>query len=309
MRGNILLITQDIEEALNKYKEYTSSTGLYARIDILPPEKNAGSFRYRVVAYDEPCNLKLYCDATHTDLRALAKMYLKIVKLKVATQASLKFVQSDAIRVALQEAIKEKYYLRKAFEEIVQRHPIYDWCRRVKAGKGTLGPVDALMLLGFIDPHECNTGGRAKKFWGLTPEGKKVSGIKTVGKPELKGVAYMIVKRIIMGMDSYYYPLYQAKKQYLLSRYPEKIAVNVGNKIVEYDRGKKGYEAVINGKAMFWLMQLVVSNAQQIIREAERLSVPRHHPHIDPKPSESAVPSDEILEAVKSGKHIYNNKG
>jgi len=301
MIGKPLIISNDFEEAWKKYKDYIEKTGLYARVDTIMTEDGP---RYRVLAYNEKCNLKRYCNATHMDLRALARTYMRVTKLKVATERMMNFIESETIRVALEEAIREKTGLKKAFAELVERHPVYEWCQRIRAGRaGRMGAVDALMFLGWIDIHEANTAGRAKSIWGLTPEGKKVSGRKFKGRPELKGIAYMMAKRVIMAKDPYYYPLYQAKKEYLLNKYPEKVVVKTKNGPMEFKKGEKGYAAVINGKAMFWLMQLLVSNAQQVIREAEGYIVPKHHPHIEPKPSEDAVPSEEILRAVREGRH------
>jgi len=302
LRGRVLVLTTDQEEAWQTYRKYVHETGLYARVDILPPEKGSSKNVLRVVAYDEPCRLNEYCDATHMDLRLLAKTYMRVSKLRVATSRLVKFVESDTVRAALEEATREKAALKRVFKEVVQRHPIYRWCQNVSAGRGgTLGAVDALMFLGWIDPHECNTGGRAKAFWGLTPEGKLTANRKAKGRPELKGVAYMITKRVIMGKDSYYYPLYQAKREWFETKYPEKIVVERGGKTHVFENGKPGYRAVINGKAMFWLMQLLVSNAQQVIRETEGLEVPKHHPHIEPKPAPNAVPDEDILDAVRNG--------
>jgi len=301
MRGKVLIVSYDPKEAWQSYRRYVSETGNYARVDILPPEKGMSGYRYAVVAYDEPCKLSKYCKATHMDLRALAKTYMRVSKLKVATSRLIEFVESDAIREALEEAIREKAALKKAFEKIVQRHPVYEWCRRIKAGKGALSAVDALMFLGWIDPHECNTGGRAKAYWGLVPTAKLTPNQSARARIELKGIAYMIAKRVIMGKDSYYYPLYQAKRAYLLNKYPEKVVVERGGKTFTFEKGKPGYNAVINGKAMFWLMQLLVSNAQQVIREAEGLKVPKHRNHINPKPSPDAFPSSRILDAIRTG--------
>jgi len=300
--GRVLLETRDAEKAWQAYRKYVVETGNYARVDVLPPERGSSGFRYAVVAYDEPCRLDRYMPGiTHMDLRALAKTYLRVTKLKMEAERLAGFVESETVRAILEKSAEEKGALKREIEALVSRHPVYQWCRRIKSGRGRMGAVDALMFLGFIDPHECTSGGRAKKYWGLTPEGRRRAGRKAAGKPELKGVAYMMASRIVMAKDEYYYPFYQAKREYLLSKYPERIPVDLGGRVVEFERGKPGYMAVINGKALFWLMGLIVSHAQQVIREAEGYEVPKHSFHIPPKPDEYAEPPEELLEAVRRG--------
>ncbi|MEM4546127.1 MAG: glycosyltransferase family 2 protein [Nitrososphaerota archaeon] len=57
----------------------------------------------------------------------------------------------------------------------------------------------------------------------------------------------------------------------------------------------------VEAKARNWLSSLLISNAQQIIREAEGYSVPKHRFHIEPKPSSDATADPVIIDAIKKG--------
>lgn len=309
--GKIVVVaTDDFREALEAYRKYIAETGKYARIVHQKPEKKEVR-KYVVYGYDEECRLNKYIKATHMDLTNLAKHYLTLTKMKVATERLVGTTFSDTIRMALEESIKEKEYLKKSLQ-MLEPHPIYKWCTSIRAGKGTLGVVDALMFLGFIDPHEATTGAKAKAFWGLTPQAKLEASKRVSARIELKGIAYMIAKRVIMGKDPYYYTLYNAKRRFLMDKYPEKLTFTRGNKVVTYEKGKPGYAAGINNKAMFWLMQLLVSHAQEIIRTAEEYDVPKHYYHIPPKPFDiDAEPEPELIEIVEKGlsKIVERNSG
>lgn len=295
-----IIVSNDFREVLEAYRSYVSETGKYARIVFLRPEKKE-SRKYAVYGYDEVCRLNKYVRATHTDLANLAKHYLLLTRMKVATERLAKLTVSDTVRTALEESMREKESLKKSLE-MLKPHPVYAWCTNVKAGKGTLGVVDALMLLGFIDPHEATTGAKAKSYWGLTPEAKLEASKKIRSRIPLKGIAYMMARRVIMGKDPYYYPLFEAKRRFLQSKYPDKITFTRGDKAITYEKGKPGYAAGITNKALFWLMQLLVSHAHEIIRTAEGYEVPKHRYHIPPKPLDlDATPSPEILEIPEKG--------
>lgn len=302
MIGKPIIVTYDVEEAWNAYKDYVAKTGFYARVDKLPPDKGETGIKYVVYGYDEPCHLdRIIPKTTHSDLREMAKHYLRLVKLKVASSHMIKWIESDVIRNAIKESLEEKAHMKRFFASIVEKHPIYEWCRRIRAGKATLGAVDALMFLGFIDPHEAQTGGRAKAYWGITPMGKLTKGMRAKGVTICKGIIYNITTRVLMGKDPYYVPYKEAKKEFLLAKYPESITVERGGKMVTFKKGEPGYMATIEAKARNWLSSLLISNAQQIIREAEGYSVPKHRFHIEPKPSHDATADPKIIDAIKKG--------
>jgi hypothetical protein len=294
----LLCATEDRSEALDAYRKYVESKGLYARIvrrtvlyariegQALP----SGSVIYEVYGYDEECRLGKYVPGmTHDGLRVLASAYLNTTKLRAALDLMSDHPSAPEVVYSIIEDIaKDKKRMLERAEDIVENHPVYRWCKMVSAGRGSLGAQMALMFLGFIDPHEADSGGKAKAYWGLTEASKLRSGKKAVGNPRLKGVAIFAASRVIMGKDSYYYPLYQAKK--------------------EYYRNVRGI-SFAHSKAQFWLAALLVSHAQQIIREAEGYQVPHHRMHIPPKSSPDEVPPEWLLEALRKGEIVERYKG
>jgi hypothetical protein len=294
----VLGIFKDVSEAFDAYRKYVESTGLYARIvrrtvlsariegQTLP----SGSVIYEVYGYDEECRLGKYVPGmTHDGFRMLASAYLNTTKLRAALELMSEYPSApEVVHSIIMDIAKDKKRILERAEDIVKNHPVYRWCKMVSAGRGSLGAQMSLMFLGFIDPHEADTGGKAKAFWGLTEAGKLRSGKKAAGNPRLKGVAIYAASRVIMGKDSYYYPLYQAKKEYYRS---------VRN--ISY----------AHSKAQFWLAALLVSHAHQIIREAEGYQVPHHRMHIPPKSSPDEIPPEWLLEALRKGEIVERHKG
>jgi hypothetical protein len=289
----LLCATKDRSEALDAYRKYVESTGLYARIarrtvpsahveGQAPP---SGSVIYEVYGYDEECRLNKYIPGvTHDGLRMLANAYMNTTKLRAALDLMSEHPSaSEVVHSIIEDIAKDKRRILERAEAVVENHPVYRWCKMVSAGRGSLGAQMALMFLGFIDPHEADTGGKAKAFWGLTEASKLRSGKKAVGNPRLKGVAMFAAARVIMGKDSYYAPLYQAKKEYYR---------NVRD--ISY----------AHSKAQFWLAALLVSHAHQIIREAEGYQVPYHRMHIPPKSSPDETPPEWLLEALRKGEIV-----
>ena len=281
MSKQILGIFTDLDEAIAACKKYTDTTGLYSRV-VMQIVKG-GSRSYVAYGYDEACRLNGYVpDITHTGLRILASAYLNATKLRVLLDAMARHPSAPPIVVEMEkEAMTEKKRITERVKDLISRHPIYRWCDIISAGRGgSLGESSALLFLGFIDPHEATTSGKAKKYWGFTPEGKLRSGAKSSFKPRLKGVGYFTAERIVMGRDSYYRPLFDAKKEYYTSK------------------GVTG----AHRKAIYWLAALLVSHAQQIMREAEGYEVPHHRMHIPPKSRPDRTPDEQILEALRNGK-------
>jgi hypothetical protein len=214
----------------------------------------------------------------------LASAYMNATKLRAALDLMSEHPSApEVVHSIIDDIAKDKRRILQRAEAIVENHPVYNWCKMVSAGWGSLGAQFALITLGFIDPHEADTGGKAKAYWGLTEAGKRRSGKKGVGNPRLKGVAIFAAQRVIAGKDCYYFPLYQAKKEYY---------ANVRN--ISY----------AHTKARFWLAALLVSHAQQIIREAEGYQVPRHRMHIPPKSSPDEAPPEWLLEVLRKGEII-----
>ena len=289
---------KNASEAYDAYRKYVESTGLYARIvrrtvlyaRVEGQALSPGSVIYEVYGYDEECRLDKYVPGmTHDGLRMLASAYLNTTKLRAALDLMSEHPSApEVVHAIIDDIAKDKKRILERAEAIVENHPVYKWCKMVSAGRGSLGAQMALMFLGFIDPHEADTGGKAKAFWGLTEASKLRSGKKAVGNPRLKGVAIFAASRVIMGRDSYYYPLYQAKKEY-----------HANVRKVNYP----------HSKAQFWLAALLVSHAQQIIREAEGYQVPYHRMHIPPKSSPDEAPPEWLLEALRKGEIVQRHEG
>jgi len=88
--------------------------------------------------------------------------------------------------------LMEDYYLTLKEEEknllarITERlkgHPLYEWTTIVKG----MGPVAALVYLGFLDAHKADTAGKARAYVGATPGKGLKSGQKVRFNPLAKG--------------------------------------------------------------------------------------------------------------------------
>ncbi|MEM2233733.1 MAG: hypothetical protein QXP81_09380 [Nitrososphaerota archaeon] len=275
MIGKPILVTTNLSEAIQAMQEYTLKTGMYVKVETRQPTKGSSGPTYIVLAYDERCNLRAYVDATHQDLHVLAKAYLKMVQLGQTLQAATKLVMSYNAAKLLEELTLEKRAVKKMVVELIGKHPIYPFVKSVSG----LGDIDALILIGNIDPHECVSTGRAKAIWGFVPKGPTWK-----GRPYLKGYGFFMAQRVVM------------------KKYRDEIVFTYNGTVVRrYRRGQPGYAAAITSKSIFWLAALLVSHAAEIIRKAEFYEIPQHHPHIPPKPSPDAVPSEEILHMVREG--------
>jgi len=279
MAKKVLGTSGDLETAIKLCREYEESTGLYARV--VSQTVQGANKTYVAYGYDEECRLSRHIQGiSHTGLRILAASYLASTKLRAQLEAISKNPSAPpVVHEMSREVLREKKSSLQKISDIISRHPIYHWCRIVSAGRGSLGDAAAIVFLGYIDPHEAITAGKAKKYWGFFPGGKLRSGVRSAFNPQLKGIGFFAASRVVMGRDSYYRPLFDAKKEYYAS---------------------KGYMSPHN-KALFWLAALLVSNAQQIIRESEGYSVPRHRMHIDPKQSADQTPDERVLEALRRG--------
>jgi hypothetical protein len=272
---------EDEAEALRACQQYTESTGLYARV-VTQTVPN-GSVVHVAYGYNEPCRLGNYIpNMTHAGLRILARSYLNATALKQSlTMMARKPTAPDIVRSIVNDVAEDKGRILARAEAIIQNHPVYKWCSIISAGRGgSLGASAALLFLGFIDPHEANTAGKARKYWGLSPEGKLRSGTKASFNPWLKGAAFFMAQRVIMGRDSYYHPLYLAKKEY-------------------YASVRKIPHA--HSKATFWLASLLVSHAHEIIRKSEGLEVFLHRGHIYPKVEPGQEPPERLLDFLRKG--------
>jgi hypothetical protein len=102
---------------------------------------------------------------THDGLRLLARAYLNATKLRTALNLMSKHPSApQVVHSIISDIAKDKKRIFERAEAIVENHPVYKWCRMISAGRGSLGAQMALMFLGFIDPHEADTRGKAKAY-------------------------------------------------------------------------------------------------------------------------------------------------
>ena len=277
----VLGVFEDPEDALEAWRKYVSETGYYAAIRSRPAPKG-GKRTYEVWAYDERCLLRRYIDASHHELRELAKHYLRTTKIAQSMRLALRSLPHGLIYDVLESSLSEKQALIKRIEPLIEPHPIYRWCKVVRAGRGSLGASTALIFLGFIDPHEATTAGKVWAFWGLSPAGKRRRGERAKGRFDLKGVAVFAATRVVMGRDPYYRPYWEAKRSYYLD-------------VKGFGRKKAA------DKATFWLAKLLASHAWEIYRKSENLPVNPHRLYIAPKEHEDQEAEPEIVKKLARG--------
>lgn len=189
---------------------------------------------------------------------------------------------------------------------------VWEWCLKVRG----LAEVAGLTFLGYIDPYEASTVGKAWAYLGLAPGLKMVSGKKGNWNPEAKGrFIGVLVRNVILQKDPYYYPWYVKRKEYLAERCdlnlgtPFKLALEDPKLCPNYkacmermrgraervgDEAKKvpACKAHLDGNARIWLGKLLVEHSWRLMRESEGLPVPPlyaikwlgHEQYIPPKP-------------------------
>jgi len=230
------------------------------------------------------CYLEQHHGVSHQDLRAMAKQYLILQKKRQAMKQSTDRNPSrigEWLEARLTDLKRE---LVERFVEALEGHPILEWTSIVRG----LGPTAALIYAGFIDPHVAESPAKVYAFWGFTPEGKRRAGQKVKGNPDLKRNGWFFAKSVIMKRDCYYYPIFNSKKRYYLSR--EDIA------------SRKGARAVADRKATYWLAKILLAHAWEKMREGCLLPGCRHkRPYIPPKPDRDAEPPQALLEIILKG--------
>jgi hypothetical protein len=246
---------------------------------------------YVAIPTNDTCVLPAFFNSPtmhHYELRGMGKLALVLKREKMSLQKLRdNYPFEQWINDALKEAINSRKSLLETIFKPVTAHPVAGWAMSVRG----LGMHDALLFLGFIDPHICTTSGKACAYWNLAgPASRRRSGRKTTGPPILRGEAFFMAQRIWMRGDPYYKPLADAKREYYLSKLPED----------EKGRRKHAYN-----RALLWLAHLLVSHAWEKHRKFEKLPLHPHANYIPPKPDEDAEFTDEkILNALKAGQRI-----
>jgi hypothetical protein len=251
--------------------------------------------------------------------RYLARAYLDMQHLRIACEARLRKMDPktpEAVKRIMEDyymALKdeEKQFLKQVAEQL-KNHPLWEWCERVKG----LGQVACLTFLGFINPYEADTAGKAKAYFGLIPGVRLKSGEKANVNLEAKGRIWLVTRNVIMQRDDYYYPLYEQKKNYYLNserqvfmdgkwvKWPPFKEIIANPKLCpKFDECAKKLEAKaerlgrkpkpppcrlhVDSMAKRWLAALLVSHAAMLMRQAEGLDVTNYLAHrgfIPPKP-------------------------
>ena len=221
---------------------------------------------------------------------------------------------------------------------MIEDQPLWNWCSVVSG----LGHVAALTFHSFIRTHvhvevgdtgvfqrvDINTAGKAKAYFGLVPGAQLKSGMKGGFNPLAKGrVLGVIVSGIMMARrgkgDSYYRPLFDAKKYYYRNYSQYAPALKDPKLCPKYEQCSKKYlrKAKREGRkpkkptcvghthnmAMRWLGGILVSHATQLIREGKGLDVTafkNHHPYIRPKRLKDDVPNPDLLEQIRTASHL-----
>lgn len=260
----------------------------------------------------------------------LCRTYLRLQKLRISTEGTLRHVRPGS---EIHEILShyhgliyndEKGFL-KSISPMIERQQLWEWCSIVKG----LGHVAALTVHSFIRTHvhedgrriEVNTGGKARKYFGLTPGAELRAGRRGGFNPQAKGrLLGVMVPGIIMAGDPYYRALYDTKKSYYanVSRYapalkdPE-LCPNYEACFKKYLRrakreGRKPKKPTCKGHvdnlAKRWLGGILVSHATQLIREGKGLDVSNfktHRAYVRPKAFEDDVPDPSVLEQIRAG--------
>lgn len=226
----------------------------------------------------EECLLKHQYGIGHEDLRMLGKAYLLLQRKRQASLQSLRKSGSEILEWLTDELTRLKNQIVQRAWEALQGHPLQKWVNNV-AG---LGPTALLLYSAFINPHIAGSPAKVYGYWGLNPEGKRRKDRKMRGNPKLKKNAWYLAQIVIYKKDSYYYPLFRAKREYLLTRTKT--------------------EGEATGRATYWLAKILLGNAWEKMREGCMLSGCQHkHPYIEPKPTPTATPPAELLEIIKRG--------
>jgi len=267
----------------------------------------------------------------------MARMFIGAQKRRIAIEARIRELikrfggraklipQVEDVMAALElhhrEALREEKAILKDAVEIMREHPIWNWAKIVDG----LGDRGVVFLLGYINPFIANTAGKVKAIFGLIPGARLRAGVKGIFNPEAKGkLLGIIVPNIIMAGrgkgDSYYAPIYRAKKDYILN-------IRGFKNYIEDPRTCPGYEDCMKALkrkaerlkrkakkppcrlhadsiAKRFLGEILISHATEIMREHEELSTDSfkaHHGYIPPKSYKEETPNIELIEDIRMG--------
>lgn len=267
--------------------------------------------------------------------RFLSRCYLDIQQLRTAAGARLRMLRKEkappetmAIMLAHYRHLiaEERAFLKEHAAEI-EFDPLWEWCEATKG----LGHVAALTFMGFINPEIATTAGKAKAYLGLFPGARLRSGEKAAWNPHGKGRVWFVVQNVIRARDSYYPPLYRAKKIYYMEQ--PRVELLPGGVKVKWppfqdilddpercprfedclkrlkDKAKRlGREIKklpckghVDNMAKRWLAALLVSHATENMRRACDLSTDSfksHRGYIPPKSHKDETPPQDVTTQI-----------
>lgn len=99
-------------------------------------------------------------------------------------------------------------------EKIFSDTELWTWCKDTKG----LGPVAAMVFLGYINPEIATHAGKVYAYIGATPTSKRRKGRKGNFDAEIKSKFWYVAENTIRHTDPYYYGIYQIKKAYYRAR-------------------------------------------------------------------------------------------
>lgn len=299
------------------------------------------------------------CRGEH-DLGLLCRTYLRLQKYRVALGLTLLHIRPESeVYMLLKSHYDSIHASEKGLLEnivpILERQPLWEWCSVVSG----FGHVAACTFHSFIRTHvhvpvcskcgvdvrtvklvcpkcgkkamvsrrvDIDTAGKAKSYFGLVPEAKLKAGRKVGFNPQAKGrILGVSLLGIFMSRkgkgDSYYRPLFDAKKYFYANNSKYAPALNDPKLCPNYEPCYAAYlrkakrehrkpkkltcKGHINNMAKRWLGGILVSHATQLIREGKGLDVTNfknHRVYIRPKAFEDDVPDPDVLEQIRIGK-------
>ena len=216
---------------------------------------------------------------------------------------------------------KMELEMLKDAEEVYQKTELWDWCRDTKG----LGPVSAMIFLGYINTEKATHAGKVFAYIGAMPGAKRKKGRKGNFDEEIKSKFWYTAENTIRHKDPYYYNIYSVKKEFYRNR-PDLLYLmahgggkNEGfaarkwwdqpnqdwNFLKSLDLLKSGYlyksgdggkmegwDGWMNLMAVRYVMKILISHALEIMRRSDGYQVtPVEQFHRNPLPIKPKDPS------------------
>ena len=239
------------------------------------------------------------------EIRCLCRAYVDTQKERIAEELRLQKYEErgypesvlNIYRERAKRLKKEEKDIVKRVKELIKDFRIYKFCERVKG----LGATSAMLFIGFVDIQKATSAGKVKKYAGMTPDSQYIKGQKLGFNPDAKRFFWLMGRNVIMKKDEYYYPMYQAKKEYYWETRKFKEVAKDPKKCPRYEECRKrlkratrpACKAHVDAMAKRWLNGLLISHLWELYRLDMGLPINKHRMHIPPKPEDP-----EHMEAV-----------